>query len=189
MTYKVYTDQITETVAPTSEPVSVIEAKVHLRIDNDDSDTLINAQIKAARQWVENYCQRSLVARTYRADVEGFAGCFDLPMKPLSSISSIKYYTPDSPQVLTTLDSTFYRTDTGRGQIYMDASSTTIPNTATRRDAVQITFVTESSTDEAIKSAIKLIVGDLYEHRERNSEMRIQTLDTVEMLLAGFRNY
>jgi uncharacterized phiE125 gp8 family phage protein len=201
MTYIVSKNEVTQTVAPVVTPVSLIEAKAHLRVDGSDSDTLITTLIEAATLWVENYLQASLVQRTNRADVWGFASVFRLPQPPLVSITSIQYYTPDSPQVLTTLDSNFYRTDTGRGEIYMDVDAGNIPSVASRRDAVLITYVngygagTSSPLDYAettpapIKAAILLQVSELFENRQINSELRLQELPTVTMLLAAYRIY
>ena len=175
--------------------------KVHCRTeDSSDSDTILGVMITAARQWVEKQYQLSLVQRTYRADIWGFFSVIHLPLPPLSSITSIKYYNTDSPQVLTTLDSTAYRHDLGRSVIYTD-TTVTIPGTAVRHDAVQITFVSgfEPSTDspqdlagnvpEAIKSAIKLQAADLFENRETNTQLRMQELPTTKMLLAPWREY
>lgn len=203
MTYKVSTRQITETVAPTIEPVGLHEMKVHCEVDDTgDFDTFLHFAIKAARQWVEKEYQLSLVQRTYRADVEGFASCYRLPRPPLSSITSIKYYNTDSPQVLTTLAADQYRTDTGRGEIYLDASADSIPAVSTRRDAVQITYVAgfEPTTDspqdlagnvpEAIKAAVKLQAADLFENRSTHSTIpKISELPTTKMLLAPWREY
>lgn len=201
MTYIISTNQITTVSNPVCEPVSLPSAKAHLRIDGSDSDTLINSLIKAAREWVENYCQRSLVQRTYRADVPYFASRYRLPMSPFASLTSVKYYTPDSPQVLTTLDANTYRSNLGKSEIYLNADGYTIPSTSTRHDAVQITFVagespsTDSPQDHAanvssaVKAAILLVIGDLFENREMSSTLRIQQLPTVEMLLSSYRYY
>ena len=200
MSYKVSTKQITETVAPVAEPVSLAAMKVHLRVDGSESDNIIQAQIVAAREYVEKEIQKALVQRTYRADIAGFAGTIMLPMHNLSSITSIKYYNTDSPQVLTTLDANVYRGNTAYSYIYI-AEGQSVESTANRHDAVQITYVAgyEPSTDspqdlagnvpKGIIAAIKLIVGDLYEHRETNSEMRITELPTTKMLLSKWREY
>ena len=202
MTYKISTTQITETTAPVVEPVTLAEAKSHLRVDGSDSDTIIGTMIIAARQWAENYCQRSFVQRTYRADVEGWAARYRLPLEPFASLSSVKYYTPDSPQVLTTLDTDFYRANLGKSEIYVDASSSSYPSHATRDDAVQITYVagdaptTDSPQDHAgnvsnaVKAAILLMVGDLFENREGKIVGTIQSVNpVVEMLLSSYRIY
>ena len=48
MSYKISTKQITETVAPVIEPISLPEAKAHLREDYNDSDMYRDEQ-NAAR--------------------------------------------------------------------------------------------------------------------------------------------
>jgi len=202
MPYKVSTRQITETVAPAIEPVSLAEMKAHLRVDGSDSDTLINAQITAVRQWVEMHLQRSLVRRTYRADLWAFFSAIELPRLPLSSVTSIQYYNTDSPQVLTTLSASLYLANLGRSMIYIDpADTTSLPSVASRHDAVQITYVAgyEPSSDSpqdltgnvpsAIKSAIKLQAADLFENRETNTQLKVTQLPTVDRLLAVYRQY
>ena len=201
MTIKVSTKQLTQTVAPAAEPVTVAEMKAHLHVTGTDSDIIIGAQLTAARELVENHLQRALIQRTYRADLWCFATKIVLPRPLLASITNIKYYTPDSPQVLTTLGSTIFRANLAFNYVYLD-SGATLPSIATRHDAVQITYVAgfAPSTDspisdhaanvpEAIKSAIKLVVGDMFENRERSSQLRIQELPTVNNLLAAYREY
>ena len=197
---RVSTKQITQTVAPVVEPVTLTEMKLFLREDYSDNDTLITAQITAARQWVEKEIQQSLVQRTYRADLWAFDYTFYMPVPPLASVSSIKYYNTDSPQVLTTLDSTVYRTDTGYGIVYLNSGSSW-EAVSTRHDAVQITFVagyapdTSSPVDhaanvpEGIKAAIKLQVGDMFSNRETSTPLKITMLPTVDRLLAVYREY
>ena len=197
---KVSTKQVTQTIEPVCEPVSLAEVKAHLRVDTSDFDTDLNAKIMAARQETEMFLQRVLVQRTYRADLWGFDTVIELPYPDLASITSIQYYTPDSPQVLTTLDSTVYRTDLTNNQIYLDWGAS-YPSVAVRHDAVQITYVagyapsTDSPQDltanipAAIKAALCLKVADMHENREVNSQLKLQELPTVMMLLSGYREY
>lgn len=46
---------------PAVEPVTLAEAKAHLRVDTADDDTYITGLIRAAREWVEQYLDRTLV--------------------------------------------------------------------------------------------------------------------------------
>jgi len=54
-----------QTVAPALEPVSLTEAKLHLRIDTTAEDVLISSLIKAARQYCENYQRRAYITQTW----------------------------------------------------------------------------------------------------------------------------
>ena len=47
--------------APAVEPVTLAEAKAHLRVDTADDDTYITGLIRAAREWCEQYLDRTLV--------------------------------------------------------------------------------------------------------------------------------
>ena len=46
---------------PAVEPVTLSEAKAHLRVDTSDDDTYITGLVRAAREWVEEYLDRTLV--------------------------------------------------------------------------------------------------------------------------------
>ena len=46
---------------PAVEPVTLAEAKAHLRVDTADDDTYITGLVRAAREWVEQYLDRTLV--------------------------------------------------------------------------------------------------------------------------------
>lgn len=62
---------ILETVAqPTTEPVSLATAKLHLRVDGTDEDQYIGLLISGARQQVENYCGRPFTSQTVQATYE-----------------------------------------------------------------------------------------------------------------------
>lgn len=69
--------------APASEPVTLDEAKDHLRYEEEIDQPLIAAQIIAARQWAEQYCWRGIVSQTWELTLPGFRGedRFDLPAR------------------------------------------------------------------------------------------------------------
>lgn len=52
---------LTRQTPPAVEPVTLAEAKAHLRVDIADDDAYIGTLIKAAREWVEEYLDRTLV--------------------------------------------------------------------------------------------------------------------------------
>ena len=50
---------------PENEPVTLDEAKLHLKIDINDDNKLIKALITASRQAVEKYLRRSIMPQTW----------------------------------------------------------------------------------------------------------------------------
>ena len=56
--------ELERVTAPGVEPVSVTEAKAHLRVSGSSEDTYIGALIKVATEHAESYLNRRLVQQT-----------------------------------------------------------------------------------------------------------------------------
>jgi hypothetical protein len=56
------------------EPVSLLEAKLHLRVDFDDDDVLITTLIGAARQAAETMTGRQFVTARWQYVIDCFLG-------------------------------------------------------------------------------------------------------------------
>jgi uncharacterized phiE125 gp8 family phage protein len=182
-----------QSVDSTSEVVTLDEAKQSLRIDHNEDDSYINGLIKASRKWAEDYCQRSFFTQTWVMELDSFPNinCIELLMSPIASVSSIKYYDADNTQQ--TWDSSNYRVDTG-SRIGRIEAVDTWPTTYDILNAVEITYVAGessiSSVDEGIKTAIKIMVGDLYELRQNvivGSQVNVR--NTTEILLNSYKIY
>ena len=63
----------------TAEPVTLVEAKLHLRVDLSDDDALITAMISAAREMVERYTSRTLIYTAYRLTMDNWPYDIELP--------------------------------------------------------------------------------------------------------------
>ena len=59
---------------PVAEPVSLIEAKAHLRVDITDDDALIAALITTARMYAETLTRRALIAQAWKLVLDSFPG-------------------------------------------------------------------------------------------------------------------
>lgn len=84
---------------PAVEPVTLAEAKAHLRVDITDDDLLISSMIIAARQAAEAICRRALCTQTIKMVLDQFPA-------PGVNIGSANWYGPQwgtSPGPLTTL--------------------------------------------------------------------------------------
>lgn len=79
---------------PAVEPVTLAEAKQHLRIEGTSDDALINTLIVAARLLAELWTGRSLITQTWlmRRDEAPASNFVRLPKAPLQAVSFIKAY-------------------------------------------------------------------------------------------------
>jgi len=59
---------------PAGEPVTLLEAKAHLRVDFDDDDGLIQALISAARQAAETITSRQFMTARWKLVLDSFPG-------------------------------------------------------------------------------------------------------------------
>ena len=159
--------------APTTEPVSLIDAKVHLRVDTATDDGLILALIKVARDMVETFTRRALVTQTWDWKLDAFQSApLWLPKPPVASITSITYL--DSAGASQTWSSSLYRTDLptdphGPRARITPAYGEAYPSTYPVTNAVTVRFVcgtAVAAVPASLSAAMKLLVGHFYEHRE-----------------------
>lgn len=171
---------LTQSVAPTEEPLEIDDIKSHLRISIDEDDQLLVTYIKVAREILEARMRRQFVTATWKLYLDEFpttsvssgftAGRFiKLPRPPLQSVSSITYF--DSDNVSQTLATTVYGVDTisEPGRIYLK-SGQSWPSTYDVPNAVTITYLagwtSANLIPQMIQNAVYLLVGHLYENRE-----------------------
>lgn len=179
------------TLAPANMPVSLAEAKAHLRVDHDDQDDLISAQIRAATAWLDGWSGilgRALITQTWRQDFAGFADRLTLPVSPVIAIVSVSYC--DVGNVVQTLDAGVYDlfTDT-RGAYLTLRPGQSWPATFRRADAVSITFTAgygaAADVPEPIRQAILLILQRLFDGADTEIDAAIDR--TVHALIAPYR--
>ena len=100
------------TVAPAVEPVSLDEAKTHLRISHDSEDDLIAGLIRAARDEVEAQTGLALITQSWRLtrDCWPRGGRIALFRNPVSQILSVTTY--DDSGAASVIDPSTYQVDT-----------------------------------------------------------------------------
>lgn len=161
----------TVVVAPSTEPVTLSEAKAFARVDTTAEDTLITDLIAAAREIVEEYTDRQLMQATYDLAYDRWpsSGVLEIPYAPTSSITSVKYI--DSAGVQQTLAGSVYSVDADidPARIYL-AYNQTWPTIRHQRHAITVRAVVgyadADSVPEAIKTAIKMTVTSWIYDRE-----------------------
>lgn len=165
--------------APATMPVTLIEAKKHLRVDHSDDDDLIEIYIKAATDYVDGptgFLGQALVDQTWDLYLDAFpASEIDIQLPPVIAIVGVFY--ADGDNVEQEVDSSDYVLDTaGYWPRVIPAGSFSWPATYTKTSAVRVRFragyVNASTSPDSgeipfgIKAGILLNIGSLYEHRE-----------------------
>lgn len=160
-------------IPPADEPVSLAEAKKHCRVDHPNDDALIAGYILAARQWAETYLRRALCTQTLDYTLDCWPGEIVLPRPPHQSVTSISYVdAAGATQVLATSE---YQVDLSSDSLaarIRPAYQKTWPTI--RLDTfnpITVRYVAgyggnPSNIPDSIRSAILLLIGDLYENRE-----------------------
>jgi len=169
---------LTQSTPPTTEPVTLAEAKLHLRVDHADEDTLISSLIAAARAWAETLLARQLVTATWQLTLPEFADAIMLPRPPFLAISSIAYTdTAGSAQSLSLGEYVTYLADVST--ILVPPYGESWPSTRGFYDDVTIKYTAGYGAASAVpdwaKSAILLTLADLYENRETGIVGTIRT--------------
>ena len=150
------------TVQPTVEPITLAEAKMHLRVDSDFEDALIQDYIKAARAHVERFTGLSFTVQTIRAVIkteedplypwtfpnQPVPQSYELPLSPVSEITTV--------------------TD-GTNPVEYTANLLAIPATITPTDMPDQLVVTYTTNTTAmapdVKTAMLMILHQLYDMR------------------------
>jgi uncharacterized phiE125 gp8 family phage protein len=160
------------TIGPTTEPITLAQAKVQCKLepDYDDEDEALSIYIQAARELVEEITGRSLISQTRVLRLDSFPQCYDvyLDYGRLISVTTLQYCATEA-DTLTTIAASEYWTDT-HSEIPRLTVKTSWPSTYDRPNAVVITYVagygtTASSIPAPLIEAVKRIVASMYEHR------------------------
>jgi uncharacterized phiE125 gp8 family phage protein len=76
---------------PLSEPFTLAEAKLYLRVDGNEEDALITDLITAAREAAEEYLRRSLMTQSWKLSFDDYTPDeVMLPRGPVQSVTSVK---------------------------------------------------------------------------------------------------
>jgi hypothetical protein len=180
--------------APSEEPISVGEAKSHLRLDTAvDDEYLTSLLIPAARQLLEELCWRGFVTQKWELVLEGFHGksalelpawvrgqfCMsepiELPRGNLAelenddpAVESVTYIDPNGVQQTLT-ETVDYTVDNVSvpGRI-LPAYGKSWPATRSQWDAVRITYSVGWAKEDIpapLKQAMLVALAEMYEHR------------------------
>jgi len=174
---------LVRTTDATVEPVTLAEAKAHMRVDFSADDTYIGTLITAARRHAENRTGRSFITQTWVQYLDAFPRFIELHRGDVIGITTLKYI--DTDGALQTWDAANYQTDLkdNPARVMPARNVSNWPNTSTEDfNAVQVTYTagygaTAASVPADIRQAVLVITEHLYGFgREVVTDMRLQTV-------------
>lgn len=183
--------QIKVVVPPTEEPVSLDEAKLHLRVDGTEEDDYIAGRIAAAREACELEARRAFVTRTLDLSIACWPDyVLGLPMPPLVSVTSISYTDVDGN--VSTLSASNYvvNANVEPGLIIRKPSASWPSVALLPGPSIVVRYVagfgTAADVPAVYKQAILLTLGHMYENRESVivGTIATQLPDAVSKLLS-----
>ena len=159
---------------PAIEPVTLDEAKLFLRVDHDDEDTLIESLISGARSYCENAQHRAYITQTWTMTLDRFPSrdCIILPRPPLQAITDFQYRSKDGGY------HTFsdYAIDASiePGRLYLTPNSAWPADNLWSKAAVTIEYECGYGDDPsdipvAAMQMLRLLIAQWYEYRESSS--------------------
>jgi len=149
--------------AATSQPVSITEARDHLKADSTADNAYILRLIEQAVEWVEKYTNRQINVASWYLYLDKFPTEINLDICPVREMEGINYYNTNNDLN----NFTDYDADlVSEPARIMPSYGNTFPVVYNRPNAVIISFSAGyDDVPEAIKQAILLIVGHDYENR------------------------
>ena len=176
---------------PAVLPVSLAEAKLHLRVDASSEDDLIDLYLQTAVDYLDGYSGllgKAIITQTWRQTFDDFLYPLRLPLVA-SSITSLTYVNTAGSTV--TLDSASYvlRRD-ALGSYVEPVETADWPATGLELAAVNVTFVSGAALADvpaAIRTLILLLVGGFYANRESAGPIALPENGAVGLLIARHR--
>jgi uncharacterized phiE125 gp8 family phage protein len=181
---------------PAMLPVSLAEAKLHLRVDGDDEDMLVESLLDAAVQYLDGWSGilgRCLITQQWAVSMGAWPIC---PLRlPFPGIRAVTVAYADPAGADQSVDAALFQTyDDARGTIISFRSGFDAPSLQDERaDAATISFTAGYGDGPAdipapLRAAILLLVGHWYQNRELAADANIGELPfAVSALIAPFR--
>ena len=176
---------------PAAEPVSLADAKAHLRAEHAAEDELIGTLITTARRHAEAKTGLAFITQKWLHYRDGWPAesALPLPLAPLISIEEVAVFGADDIKAV--LDPAHYCVDAASRPpriVMRDARVWPAPGRIANGISVSATFGFGPGQDdvpEQLRQAVLLLVAHWYDHRGNANPPPVPL--TVAALLAPFR--
>lgn len=158
------------TAAPAVEPVTVDEAKAHLRIDHAEEDALLASLITTSRLHIEAALNLAMITQgwCWRFDKWPDAKVVALPMRPVQSVEAVRIRPADG--AVETLSVEDFMLD-GSAPARLISTNDAWPKPGVSALGIEIAFTAGfgdavGDVPAPIRQALLMLVGHWYENRQ-----------------------
>jgi uncharacterized phiE125 gp8 family phage protein len=182
------------TSGPAVEPVTIAEAKAHLRLDGASEDVLVASLILTARLHVEGALGLALINQTWMHVLDRWppAASVDIPIAPLQAVTAVRVR--DAAGAATLLPPTSYLVDIASmpPRLVWNNAAPVTPGRVANGIEIDLSVgfgATAASVPAPLKHAVLMLTSHWYEHRDPveigSTAARIP--DAVSDLIQPFR--
>lgn len=182
------------TSGPAQEPVTVSEAKAHLRIDGNAEDALIASLILTSRLHIEAALDLALITQswTVRLDAWPRGDCVEIALSPLKSVDAVRV--KDASGAFQPVPATSYLVDLASRPPRLVWNAVQKPTPGVRAGGIEIDITAgfgdaPHAVPAPLKHAVLLLVAHWYEHRDavEIGALSARIPDVVSDLIQPFR--
>lgn len=182
-----------EVTAAATFPITLAEARMHLRVSSTSEDDLIEALIEAATDYAEKNTGEYFTERTATEYFDGWplcncGDCFELGLTPVATVTSVNMIL-DGATDYSVFSAANYTTDT-KGDLAKivlkdTAEWPTLENLPNSVKVIYSVGLAAANVPKTIKQALLLMIGFWYENREDIpvNELRNHRVRSAESLL------
>lgn len=156
--------KLSQSVAPTSEPITLAEMKLFISLTKVGDDALVESYITTARQKAESIINRQLMPCTYELYFDVMPSEITLHRPPFVNLVSFQAFDGDVWN-----DVTDYELDDKSTPALLYAKST--PTISSNKNSVKVVYKAgyedASKVPESIKSWIRIEVGYMYDQEAK----------------------
>jgi uncharacterized phiE125 gp8 family phage protein len=176
------------TTPPAVEPVSLAEAKAHLRVTHADDDVYISTLIVSARRRVEARTGLRLITQGWSQFMDCWpsGGMIELGLTPVAAVSDVVTY--GDTDAASTVDPAHYFLDATSNPprvVFRQGRNPNPPGRRAKGIELRLTagFGLAAAVPQELKQAVLLLVADAYAHRGDEST-RVMPPAVLELINA-----
>jgi uncharacterized phiE125 gp8 family phage protein len=175
------------TLPPAVEPISLVEAKAHLRVDHAADDVFISALIVAARRQIEARTSLCLIQQNWSVFFDRWPAhpALSIPLDPLIAVNEVVIY--GDADAASTIEPAHYFVD--RAQLparVILRQGRTVPQPGRIANGIEVKVTagfgaTAASVPQDIKQALLLTVGAWFANRgeERGGDLPLMAVGLI----------